>query len=166
MNTRYTGEQIRKIIQIEADDVMSRKCNFHDIYTERGLYDCISDCEGCEFDELWQLEIYPSIIRHEDSKSLTFVHKKFMRCRRMMFDTIVAAIYRKANRIREVCVVHREELRMGNCQCRMADGLRIMCDYHREKRQRMGDDCKCIGCQDANAVPPNAVEAVVPPPNA
>ena len=147
MNTRYTGQEISKILQTEAERVMSRKCDFHDIYTERGLYDCISTCEGSEFPEDWQLEIYPSIVRYEDSKSLTFVHKKFgSGRRRSIYDTIVAAIYRKAHYIRAVAVVHRDNPNI------------------------VFKDCVCIGCQDARAVPQNAVEAVVPnpmpPPNA
>jgi hypothetical protein len=116
---RETGVEMLKIMQKHAHDAMAEHCTLHDVYTERGLYDCIRDCYCNSMPFETQKELYPSIIHYEDSRLLTYVHKQYGHARkRTMYDTIVAGIWIKAEYIRSICVYHRHHTINDVCHCR------------------------------------------------
>lgn len=137
MEPIYTKQQIKKIIQDEANEVMTG-VNDYDTYERTNLYEFLFFEHCSEFEEEYQRDIYPSIVRHYSSKALTSIHKEFAPTRRRsMYDTIVAVI-----------ILEAEPLRMRNISHR---------DY-----PNLDENCKCTGCYDrrSNEVVP------VPPPNA
>jgi hypothetical protein len=129
MNPRYTQQEINQMLQHDAEEVMNCKCHKHDFYTERGLYDCISECYMSDMDEDDQKHMYSSVVPYNNSKKLTDIHKQFGRGRRTMYDTLVAALFIQAEILRFKCVFHRNKNFL---------------------------ECNCRGCQDALEQPQNA----------
>jgi len=95
------NQEIKKIIQNHAKECMENDYDY-DMCDEAEIYEYIAWNYCDDFEEEYQLAIYPSIIGYYPSKKLTAIHNKFglRGSRRSMYDTIVAAIMLEAEPLR------------------------------------------------------------------
>ena len=145
MEPTYTKQQIKKIIQDEANEVMTGD-NDYCTYERHNLWMHISERHCSEFEEEYQHDIYPSIVHHYPSKVLTAIYKEFpinrRNGRRGMYYTIVSAIMLEAEPLRIRNISHR--------------------DY-----PNLDENCQCTGCYDRRSDDVIPVPVIpVPPPNA